>query len=80
MTVNRSENIHIFTTPQLKEHDRNVARAAADAATKRAARRLTKMTQPQQLQSLNDDCKSLKLSDDVLDRISEAVLEAEKVN
>lgn len=68
-----NSDLYMFTPEQMREHNNNIARAAADAGAKHAARKLKDMNPAQQLQSMSRDYKSLKLSDEVLNKITDAV-------
>ena len=77
MSTNLLCEIHVFTDEQLKEHDLNIAHAVHQATVKHVARKMIKMNSGQQLKSMTNDCKSLRFSDEKLERIVQIILDDE---
>jgi hypothetical protein len=77
MSTNQDFQLYIFTDAQFREHNLSLARAVSDATAKHTARKMAKMNSAQQLQSLSNHSKSFRLSDSVLGRIVDLVLEEE---
>jgi ABC-type transporter MlaC component len=77
MSGNQTTKIYVFTERQLREHDLNIAKAVHEASVKHTARKMVKMNSGQQLKAMTDNCQSLKLSENTLTKIVDAILDEE---